>query len=498
MGPDCSACEDTLRQSAERDADAAGERSVADRIAAARSGGRDLPESVRSFFEPRFGREFDDVSIHTGPTADAAARAIDAEAFTLGTDIVFRSGTFRPETRAGKRLIGHELTHVVQQGDAPAVDARPRTVASPDSSAEREADRVADRVTRVAPRRQGDSAAAQQTPAPLAQRVSSGTDSAVLHRKLTVADPSGAPPKAPAGETNESIVEDYVEQLCSEFTVESGEVTPKNSDFCGWFDPSPGTESCECLCEMHELGTLVSDTEWTIEIDDSEWPHSNPATNTVSVHSPYSGMQFGSWTGTAGSASPHRGETDNWLILAHELCGHVLPIERENHPAKDEAHGGRRHHDFTIRIENEIAREHGIPSSELRGLFSDPHHGESLASVELTQFPIGGADVGALPKSQQKQIVLAKSFIDSASVKLDVIGHAGPGSGTSGENTQTSLQRAQAVRDELVSRGVDRGNIMQVTGVGDRDCSMSGRVPSCRKVEIYMFSYEGASGSHGP
>jgi hypothetical protein len=79
------------------------------------SGGRPLPTSVRSYFEPRLDRDFSDVRVHTGPDADAAARAIDAEAFTHGTDLVFSRGSYRPNTRSGRELLAHELTHVVQQ-----------------------------------------------------------------------------------------------------------------------------------------------------------------------------------------------------------------------------------------------------------------------------------------------------------------------------------------------------------------------------------------------
>lgn len=80
-----------------------------------RSNGNPLPDDTRSYFEPRFGADFSDVEVHTGPKADEAARSIDAEAFTVGSDVAFRSGAYRPDSRAGKELLAHELTHVVQQ-----------------------------------------------------------------------------------------------------------------------------------------------------------------------------------------------------------------------------------------------------------------------------------------------------------------------------------------------------------------------------------------------
>jgi len=80
----------------------------------AREPGKPLPGRTRSFFENRMGRDFGDVRIHTGTKADRVARSINARAFTLGSDIVFRSGEHRPGTREGKHLLAHELAHVIQ------------------------------------------------------------------------------------------------------------------------------------------------------------------------------------------------------------------------------------------------------------------------------------------------------------------------------------------------------------------------------------------------
>lgn len=77
--------------------------------------GQPLPGSVRAFFEPRFGFDFSQVRVHTGADASMSARAVNAQAYTLGRDIVFGSRRYAPETTAGKRLLAHELIHVVQQ-----------------------------------------------------------------------------------------------------------------------------------------------------------------------------------------------------------------------------------------------------------------------------------------------------------------------------------------------------------------------------------------------
>lgn len=80
------------------------------------SGGSRLPETVRSFMEPRFGTDFSRVRMHNDAGAAELARSVNAQAFTVGRDIVFGAGRYSPETESGKRLLAHELTHVVQQG----------------------------------------------------------------------------------------------------------------------------------------------------------------------------------------------------------------------------------------------------------------------------------------------------------------------------------------------------------------------------------------------
>jgi hypothetical protein len=82
---------------------------------AADSGGTPLPVASRTYFEPRFGHDFSGVRVHTGVEAAAGARAVQARAYTMGSHIVFGSGEYAPDTVSGKRLLAHELTHVVQQ-----------------------------------------------------------------------------------------------------------------------------------------------------------------------------------------------------------------------------------------------------------------------------------------------------------------------------------------------------------------------------------------------
>jgi hypothetical protein len=80
--------------------------------------GDPLPTPVRSFMESRFGADFGGVRVHTDAHAHGLARAVDAQAFTVGRNVVFGAGHYAPETEQGKRLLAHELTHVIQQQGA--------------------------------------------------------------------------------------------------------------------------------------------------------------------------------------------------------------------------------------------------------------------------------------------------------------------------------------------------------------------------------------------
>jgi hypothetical protein len=93
------------------------------RIDRSRGSGVPLPPTTRRFMESRFGYDFSGVRVHTGTTAEHLNRNLKSLAFTSGANIYFGTGQYRPDTDAGKHLLAHELTHVVQQssGTTPAV-----------------------------------------------------------------------------------------------------------------------------------------------------------------------------------------------------------------------------------------------------------------------------------------------------------------------------------------------------------------------------------------
>ncbi|MCP4117251.1 MAG: DUF4157 domain-containing protein [Desulfobacteraceae bacterium] len=77
--------------------------------------GTPLSPSSRRFFEPRFGQDFSDVRVHTCDSAVEISRGLNAQALTYKNNIYFNRNKYAPETSSGKRLLAHELTHVVQQ-----------------------------------------------------------------------------------------------------------------------------------------------------------------------------------------------------------------------------------------------------------------------------------------------------------------------------------------------------------------------------------------------
>ncbi|MBX3155580.1 MAG: DUF4157 domain-containing protein [Deltaproteobacteria bacterium] len=91
-----------------------------------RSPGAPLDAATRGFMEPRLGHDLGDVRVHTDRAAAASATSVGARAYTVGRDVVFADGQYAPHTSEGRRLLAHELAHVVQQlGTAGALQRKP-------------------------------------------------------------------------------------------------------------------------------------------------------------------------------------------------------------------------------------------------------------------------------------------------------------------------------------------------------------------------------------
>ncbi|MBN2385425.1 MAG: DUF4157 domain-containing protein [Anaerolineales bacterium] len=108
--------------------------------AALQSPGQPLEADTRAFLEPRFGQDLSRVRIHADARAARSAGALNALAYTVGRDIVFSAGQYRPDTLAGRKLLAHELAHVLQQGGAVFQPGRRLPLAAAEGPLERQAE----------------------------------------------------------------------------------------------------------------------------------------------------------------------------------------------------------------------------------------------------------------------------------------------------------------------------------------------------------------------
>ncbi|MEV6874279.1 DUF4157 domain-containing protein [Amycolatopsis sp. NPDC051128] len=164
-------------------------------------GGAPLDTETRSDMETRFGQDFGDVRVHTDGAAHESAKSVNAQAYTVGSNIVFQRDKYDPSSEGGKHMLAHELTHVVQQRSGPVdgTDAGGGVkVSDPSDRFEREAVANADRL--------------MSTPAPVGPAVqrcedgghSSSEDSAAVQREE-------AAPEAEEAE-EEKMAQTYVQR----------------------------------------------------------------------------------------------------------------------------------------------------------------------------------------------------------------------------------------------------------------------------------------------
>ncbi|WP_017326301.1 DUF4157 domain-containing protein [Synechococcus sp. PCC 7336] len=107
------------------------DKQIEEAIAAAKSGGQPLADGVLAEMEKKFGTSFKSVRIHTDGTAAELSIRLGAKAFTHGKHIFFNTGQYSPDAPDGKRLLAHELTHVLQQGERIATKLLQRSTDTP-------------------------------------------------------------------------------------------------------------------------------------------------------------------------------------------------------------------------------------------------------------------------------------------------------------------------------------------------------------------------------
>jgi Domain of unknown function (DUF4157) len=435
---------------------------------ALRSPGQPLDAQTRAFFEPRLRHDFSRVRVHTDDNAAESARSVNALAYTVGQNVVFEAGQFAPGTSSGRRLLAHELAHVVQQhGQTASSELLIGDVSDP---GEREAERMANAVIN------GDQPAGANR----------GTGPRLM-RKLKV-DKPGAMIPDPTGQglkqTNAATVEGYLRKLAegsgASVDPSSGKVSLSTA-YCPGFlgglvagakfgygifkgipllgpvlggvgalvggliggiaglfgskKPSAAASSSTptgstCLCDMAGAGTM-----WTIAINDTE----TPATlndKSVRVPSPNSQKIWGS------ALMSGRQENDEpWLVLGHELCGHAWLEQKGIAETKEEEeHHGEAYieepktaaspfrHERSVERENLIRKEHGLDPRGYR--LKDPFCGESFwRDRGMPNGPVHWQEKGHTPDGQDK-----------------------PGSGAEGQQKNqvpTYLQECAELRSQL-------------------------------------------------
>ncbi|HEY0727092.1 MAG TPA: DUF4157 domain-containing protein [Pyrinomonadaceae bacterium] len=156
-----------------------------------RSPGQPLDTSTRNSFEPRFGQDFSRVRVHADQRAADSAAAISAHAYTVGENVVVANRNYPADTYENRRLMAHELAHVVQQKSASVStgDTTAISIGRSDDASEVAADRVADSV--MNDNRAGTSAAAHSQSNAIQRTVDDPKRFQETHTSLFVSAPGG-------------------------------------------------------------------------------------------------------------------------------------------------------------------------------------------------------------------------------------------------------------------------------------------------------------------
>ena len=316
------------------------------------SGAAKLPRSCTTPFPCRGGRSrvqrehsWNGVSLMISaasvfiamPAQPASAKAIYADAYTVGNDVLFADGKYVPGTSAGRRLIAHELAHVLQQ----------------EASSFRS-----------------------------------------IQRAITLTDAGSAMPHAPGAvgpfPTKAFTLNNWLDTLCpgGNWNVNAGTgavESPDRATFCG-ARPARGAPhhttsahptSCRCLCELTAPGA----TNVQVQIDDNitVGGTSTPLAPLGEAATAFTNPRISGFTGRehtglrgAGATAPiaGAGRTQTipdppWIIFGHEVCGHAR-LETAVPGATDVSHSTTpQGNETTVDIENRIRREHSTPAASL-------------------------------------------------------------------------------------------------------------------------------------
>lgn len=392
-----------------------------------------------------FRQDFSGIRVHADARAGEAARSVNAQAFTVGQNLVFGAGRYAPGNSDGRRLLAHELTHSLQQHSG------------------------------------------QQ-----------------LRRKLSV-DPNlapGAPSNDPSAgltsATRFSMMDSLIQRVCPKFHVNStGDVESVSLQSFSPDSLAKGSHGTGCCC----LNILTeAPTPWTIEVSSVIGAQTRFAGHKVFLNPTNTPLEFGAFT-----ASNKLGLQGAVPDAGHELCGHAALDEINAHP-QGSPHSTLRLtqdiHDPTVRLENKISEEQGVPASELRGLArSGSHRGESVDKITIQKFPFNVMDI---PGSEQSKIKFAAQYIHTPAAGQDefvgIRGHS-DNVGTAHAKKAVSEGRAKKVEAALKAEHVPNDitvlglptmpRFNPVEGVSDSQpppAPLDADQANWRRVEIFMSS----------
>jgi uncharacterized protein DUF4157 len=336
----CAGCEedDKLNVRKKSETSSAPISSVPDAFVSSLETGQPLDRATRDYFEPWFGADFSHVRVHAGRRASESASSINARAYTLGSKVVFGAGQYRPETGEGKRLIAHELTHVVQQSSA-----------------------------------EGWPAGQSNGKRGLSRTSPTATSFPVLQRRLQVRPTDMIP--MPAGQAGPPVslplaVQGLLAETCPDgnFRVNTttGNVTPSQANFCEWHAPlmpdvleadlSSTPTGCRCICDVinHPNTTNIAFHAGPPGTTPVGPTGTGPGSPTIFADPRFQGQYLigGRWV-----------DIPFHLIISHELCGHALPLMRGTQVARGPAPAGGTppHERRAVDVERDIAAEHRPP-----------------------------------------------------------------------------------------------------------------------------------------
>jgi hypothetical protein len=408
-GGECEECRKKKKETLQRSALSTARTGEAPSIVheVLRSPGQPLEPSAREVLEPRFGRDFSQVRVHADGRAAESARAVDALAYTVGREIVFAGGRYQPHQGEGLKLLSHELAHVVQQDGRDT--SGPLRIGPAGDSLEQEADRAESGLG--VPRGNG-------APPRLQRKIN----------LVNYTDVMPVEPDLPGEDTEDKpkvgmikIVQGFLDRLCpsGDWKVdETGGIdSPRRDTFCAerrspgqaHFRSSGTPMSCQCLCELTAPGApdvrlhVTDILKVRVKVPEGEEGAGTERDEVYDIGQEGEGIAVfaadGAWdvgiTGSeskkikgAGDTSPVSGKDPEktirdpaWLILGHELCGHVrLGREQDRFVKHSQTPEGDQ---TAVDIENRIRREHstrtgdnfGIRRGEFRDATGRKHDG---------------------------------------------------------------------------------------------------------------------------